>query len=439
MPRRSTVEFTTAPGRTGKSLYRGPMFLIKEFLPDSDGHYWTNIPIYPDKIAQEVARRTGKPAEEFEQRLHVIPEEEMKRWQEGESGPWEFFADKDMSGAHVAIDEIHNFCGRKSPPKIKAKYQAWLGEIGHMGCTTEFISQSPMKVAKEIEYEAAVKREMSAADARRDPYFRIPLGDWYELRAAFLTGQYESVVWVQEAREQGTKWVKQHPTSFRIDPFYFPFYNSFNKPQQTGQAGKAEKKEFEKRTRKGLLWWFVRRHLWALFSRFAVVALIIWITLGGGSRVVFAGLLTAVGAAGPSAQSREKQEAPQLTPEEVRIQELEQEQRRLRNEAEALRQRQRESEAVVLLTPEGVVFREGYSYAIGEEIDYGEFAGLRVVSIDMGKRSVELDDGRMLRMGRPGGWVLDAGEPDTGPGDGFGSDVRGDGRGADRPPGPPRE
>ena len=147
MATRSIIQYTTGTPGTGKSFLRCPVFLINEFLPDSEGVHWSNFPIglvnedhlhppayegetFIERIAAHVAGKTGRPAESYEKRMQLIPEEELKKWETGESGPWEFFRDKDLSGAHIAIDECHNFIGRKHDKKHREKWQAWLGDGG---------------------------------------------------------------------------------------------------------------------------------------------------------------------------------------------------------------------------------------------------------------------------------------------------------------------
>ena len=66
----------------------------------------------------------------------------------------------------------------------------WAGEVRHRGCTVEFLSQHETKVHSIIRNEASLKRYMFNGEDRRDPWLKVKMGDWYNLRAKFfLTGR----------------------------------------------------------------------------------------------------------------------------------------------------------------------------------------------------------------------------------------------------------
>jgi hypothetical protein len=66
---------------------------------------------------------------------------------------------------------------------------------------------------------------------------------------------------------------------------------------------------------------------------------------------------------------------------------------------EQLQQQLAMSNAVKLCTDDSVVFYEGYSYRVGETIDFGSYKGKKVQKIDWSRRIVYLSGGVVLRMG----------------------------------------
>jgi hypothetical protein len=446
---RGVITMTTAPAGSGKSYRRGPHFLLTEFLPQHEGVHWSNLPLYADKLAEEMAKRTGKPVSEFRDRIQLIPPEVLQAWREGSSGPWEFFADKDLQNAHVAFDEFHEFCGTNKSRQLREKYQFWFGQIRHRGATIEVISQSPEKIAREIHYEAGVQLSLVNSEDRRDPWFRILLGDWYELRAKFLTGKYQSAVWEIEERKAKGKWVQEDSRVFWLDAFYFQFYDSYSKPTDGNKKAIAQKREFEKRSAMSLLWWFVKRNCVKLAIRAAFVGFLIWFVSGGltwamrssitmSNEMVAKSMKQAAEEAAAQQRAREAAErskallaaknapatltrpvaypegtptvgapasmpATQPTTREVALQGQMIEMRmQLEHERLARQEADRRALAatmVVLMTREAVTFRGGDTYGVGDRVQGGALDGRIVRRIDWSRREVVFDDGSAVRLG----------------------------------------
>ena len=164
MAKRSTVYLTTGAAGSGKTYRRCSRFLIDEFLPHETGHIYTNYPVYANKMAEAVYKKHKIPKEDILKRIHVIPKDQLDSWMQTydrrdadkAQGPWNYFQDIDINNAHIAIDEIHNFCGVSTPKHQRQKWGKWLGEIRHRGATVEFLTQSPNKLADEIKWEASV-------------------------------------------------------------------------------------------------------------------------------------------------------------------------------------------------------------------------------------------------------------------------------------------
>jgi len=283
MGARSVITLTTGPAGSGKTYVRCSRFLCDEWLPERTGIHYSNFPIFREKVAEFVSKRMGKAEENLLERMQIIPTEVMNTWISGQSGPWDFFHNKNLDGCHIAIDECHNFCGAKTHHRVRARWQAWLGEIRHQGATVEFLSQSPEKVAREIHYEAGLRLSLINSEDRRDPFLGILLGDWYELKAAFITGDYQTVVWEVERRNVDGKWVEQNKRMFTLDPRYFELYDSFSRPVQGGEKSHGQPREYQKRSRSALVWWFFKRNAFSIVPRFALVASVVYLCTGGSA------------------------------------------------------------------------------------------------------------------------------------------------------------
>lgn len=286
MGARSVITLTTGPAGSGKTYVRCARFLVDEWLPERKGIHYSNFPVFREKVSAFVARKLNQAADELLDRVQIIPDSVLNTWLNGQSGPWDYFRDKNLEGCHIAIDECHNFCGAKTNHKIRQQWQAWLGEIRHQGATVEFLSQSPEKVAREIHYEAGLRLSLVNSEDRRDPFLGILLGDWYELKAAFVTKQYETVVWEVERRNVDGKWVEQNKRVFTLDPIYFEFYDSFSRPVQGGEKASGQQREFQKRSKSALVWWFLKRNPWPILSRVLMIGGFVYICTGGSSTLL---------------------------------------------------------------------------------------------------------------------------------------------------------
>jgi hypothetical protein len=463
---RATTQFTTAPAGSGKTFVRGPCFIeyfIGENRPPADEEgrgampcvHWSNFPLRLERWTDEdgkehegiiahCARVNGLDERDVADRIKVIPEDVLAEWRAYRSGPWEFFRHVPLGGCHIAIDEAHNYIpARGCDAAHKKRWQEWLGEARHMGCTVEFLTQNKSKIDRLVENEAGVRISLFNTENLREPIMGALLEDWYELSAGFLTGRYVPIITESERIEVDGKWVVQANRSFWLDPKYFPLYDSYSRPQRGGVAGKTKQRAFKRLGKLGLLAWFVRRNFTALALRAAGVAFFLWLVLGGGTKVLSDGYLAlwtrfAPGmaavqpAGGPSsaaagatirAAGREHIDAlpaevkSQLGPEgrleleslagqaallSAELVEVKRERDDLAAKGEEVERQLKEAFAVAMVTRDTVTFRGGYSYGVGEEIDFGEYKGRRVESIDWVRRTAVLDDGAKLRMGIDG-------------------------------------
>lgn len=458
---KSTVVLTTGVAGTGKT-YRRAAVEIFRFLLEENGNYWSNFPFYVDRIARECSQRTGLPAENYLRRLKAIPKPELDSWQQSFSnrryshkcrGPftyfkpvpyeiWEsgdtsklphgwagkdypdtvvkFIDDKgkpmagiDLTGAHIAIDECHNFCkaSGSTPKHQRELWGAWLGEIRHIGATVEFLTQSPHKLADEIKHEAEVRIDLLNVEAERDPFFKIQMADWYELKAAFA-GKYEAKVQMLEKRCIDGRWTNQHSEFFTRDPFYFQFYNSYNKPQAGGVNASGKLHEFQKRSKLSLFGWFLKRNLYPVGSRVGLALFILWVCFLGGGKFLFnqfVGGLQKVTKANTVAPEKAPSSVPAAAPSTVPASVKKVPAKRVADVIPpkvpaSLQAKKAVSPQViikpkffiVMLTPVSVSFNDRNVYVIGETIGAGPLKGQRILKIDFKRRRLYTDKTAVL-------------------------------------------
>lgn len=430
MGSRSVIMMTTAVAGSGKSYLRCARFLVDDFLPNTEGVHWSNFPVHRERVAAAVAKKTEQAEVDILERIQIIPEDVLDTWRQGKSGPWEFFKDKDINHAHIAFDEFHKFCSVTSGRKIVQKYQEWFGEIRHRGATVEMISQSPTKIPKQIQAEAGQRLQLVNSETRRDPFLKIPLADWYELRAGLLTRSYEAKVWVLEKREVDGRWVTEHQQTFLLDPYYFDFYDSYNAPESGTIKGQAAKREWEKRGRIGLIFWFIRRNFFGLAKFFGFALLIYLLISGNLFPLMMKMFMPSAGKPQPAAvvqkpavttrpattQRRATTRSASRAPVSPELADLPPEARErfkaMQTELSAMSQRQQELErrldeysTVVLIADDGATFKDGTFYGVGDVIEMGRFKGRKVKNVSLVRGRVLLDDGTILRLGgvRPEG------------------------------------
>ena len=414
MAKRSTVYLTTGPAGSGKTYRRCSKFMIDEFLPKEEGHIYTNYPVFADKMAEAVSKKHKIPKEKILERIHVIPKEELDKWMlvhdrrqsDQAEGPWSYFQNIDINNAHIAIDEIHNFCGVSTPKHQRQKWGKWLGEIRHRGATVEFLTQSPNKLADEIKWEASVLISLVNSETNRDPFFKIQMSHWYELQAA-LTGIYEKRIHQIEKRSIDGKWKVSHKETFTLDPYYFQFYDSFAAPHTGGKAGKAAQHEFQKRGRIGVFWRFLKSHPFALLSRAFIVAAFFWIVLLGGNKVLFRVFLEKLSSLAEKQTviiKVEKTNVATVIPEKnvvippSELIQVQKELEKVNQQKQTLEEKLAAESAIALMTRFSVLLKNGLSLQKGDEIDSGLYQGKKVEKILWSKRAITLSDGTVLRM-----------------------------------------
>jgi hypothetical protein len=438
--RRDVVTFLTAPARSGKS-FNEVRRICDDTLPQETGPIYTNLPLYPDRIAEYCWNKHKVPVADTLERIRLIPRDMELEWKnagqpiydengmrvgtETPTGPWDYFADKELSGATIIIDEIHNFCGSIGTPKaIANQWQKWLGELGHNQAVFRCLSQSPEKVHPCIKQEAQAAYTIRNTGLDTDPYFKIEIYDWLELWCGLLGGEYKVFVFEQETKKVEGKAVQGKRTLHRMGPPYFDFYDSFNAPIAHAQAKdvKPFEHEFERQMQKGalrgrlaLLWWFFRKHFYELSTRGLIavflVALVIGLMSGTVPRYLSKTIIgiTTSATGKPKLPGKSAAALPGTAPDSVPAKAV----KELERKAEALAKRldlamqekaklERElqnASALVLIADDTITLRGGFTYAVGDVIDTGPYKGRKFLSINWARRSATLNDGTILKLG----------------------------------------
>lgn len=311
----STIILTTGVPGSGKSYVRCSKFIVDYYLLNSDGMHISNFPVNKELIADEVVRRANflklgffakitapfrrkqhkVTREEVLSRIKVIPDEVLQSWRREDSGPWDFFEGVDLTESHIAIDEVHNFISSTKSPAYIAKWDEFLGEIRHRGCTFEGLTQDIMSVDAILKNRAGIRLELVPADTLRDPYFSITMSDWYELKASF-TGVMKKCVFEREYQRRFSRWACLHTRKFFLEEQYFKYYNSYNASLAEKEKGevnenRAPKCEFQKRTKLSLVTWFYLKNFLQITTRLGIAVFVIWLCFFGGATFFLTGFL----------------------------------------------------------------------------------------------------------------------------------------------------
>ena len=438
----TTVIYTTGEPGSGKSYYRCMRFLIDDFLRNTSCKHVSNFPVRmepwekdgkPQQGFAAVAKAKGLNPDDVRERVLVFDPADVESWlnlnlgSKGGGhvcGPWDQLDQVDISGFHIAIDEIHNFCGTKSAKSVQARWAQWLGEIRHQGATVEFLTQSPKKVASCITEHAGLRHRLLKGEEREDFWFKIPLYDWYQLRAKFV-GRWKTCFWQVTERNILDKWKTSDQKKFRLDPEYFEGYDSHSAPISGATAGNERPREWQTMSWPRLLAWFVSRNDAKLLLRGALLALIPTLAIGGPwiAPVLFgigpwwmSHVMSskadprrhqAIATEEVAAAIRETHAQPRVTDANMAFRASATPVQQAKTAAAATSAHV-QTEPVIegaaplrlsLITPETITLSDGATYAIGEHITSGDERAALVRRIDFEKRAVYLHDGRCVHLG----------------------------------------
>ena len=286
MSSKATVSLTVGVSGSGKTYYRCAVFLIDEWLVYHTGKLISNYPINTENLFRDFP--------EAKDRIEIIPDDVLAEWRRGSSGPWDYFSGRDISGCHIAIDEIHNYCGSASDIKVRLKWQQLVGELRHRGATIEFFTQSEAKCSKELLQEAEIRYEIQNGENRRMPILGYRMGDIYELRAK-LIGRYLCPSYCIEKMNADGDWHEMEEHMFYRMPSYFQYYNSFSAPMSGGEEGnRQEKRPWEKYGWFKLLLWFFFQYPFRIPFQIGLVVVFCWFFFFGGMIQIMTGMFNGV-------------------------------------------------------------------------------------------------------------------------------------------------
>jgi hypothetical protein len=270
------VELWAGLQGSGKSYYLACVWLPR-FLAQAQGHVYTSLAVNPDRMSEYVAKIAGISAESVLARIHLLPADELEKWAQGESGPWEYFADIDLSGAQILLDEAHNIIPSSGLSRDAGRqWLKWVSLCRQRGMSLHLISQDERSILKWVLSRVHVRREIVSYSCERDPLFKIPYGDWYMLRSSLWND--EGVVtrrsFVVEYQQIGHRWIPtEGGDEFRFDYDLFPLYNSY------AFAGREASGDEPRMARWQAIRWFLGRWWWHMLNRPHIRATIVVMTL----------------------------------------------------------------------------------------------------------------------------------------------------------------
>jgi len=401
----ATSTLLTAPSGTGKS-YWVVYELVELFLKEHQGKYITNLPLGvipethstpPSFEGETFADRIGKyvnptdPASVAD-RIELLEADELESWRNGFGGPWETFKDRDLTDCVIVIDECHNYAAVASHKATRLEWQKWCGELRHQGAKVLFITQSPLKLCREIRHECGVRQALINQEERLDPFLNIKLFYWYQLRAKW-SGEYTAKFVRMDLRDiDGEKTETGKLVSINRNPFYFQFYDSFNAPSSgVGHArGAAELQPWQKYSWPKLVSWFVKHNSYEMLRPAIFVCVLL--SLGVGGPWFFRGIVSAMDSNGEIEKSGSSELRPGGVKSVVPLKELSKaelsELERLREAQEAYKRSVMESAVFTTLSPTRVGLACGVTYGIGDVIGFGMLAGMVVDEINYSERFV---------------------------------------------------
>lgn len=406
----ATCTLLTAPSGTGKS-YWCVYELIEKFLKDYDGKYITNLPLGlvpathsspPTYEGETFADRIGsyvdpENPDRIADRIELLSEDVLDTWRTGFSGPWEAFEGRDLTDSVIVIDECHNYAAQASHKATRLEWQKWCGELRHQGAKVLFVTQSPLKLCREIRHECGIRQALINQEERLDPYLNIKLFYWYQLRAKFV-GEYNAKFVRMDLRDiDGEKTETGTLVSINRDPLYFQFYDSFNAPSSgSGKArGKSQGMPWERYNWPQLLHWFYRHNSHAFVKPAIIVIVALVLVLFGPmlfKQTLYALAPQAKGKVVPGEASDQQvvTRTKTVVPKEAVIvqDELLEELVELRAMREKNDQEVMKAAVFTSLTPETVGLACGVTYRVGDTIDFGMLSGKKIDAILYDERCV---------------------------------------------------
>lgn len=424
MPARAQTTYTTGESGSGKSLIRCAHFLVDEFLPDETGVHYSNFPVRFDKLAEVM----GWTDEQVRERVQLIPADELIKWRDGNSGPWEYWKGVNFKGAHIALDEAHRYCGTSHPKHHITAWMEFCGRVRHDGGTVEFVTQNSAKLSKKVSDEAGVWIDVVSPLRRKEPFSGATWYDTLQVASKLLGRQVGLSFELRHSKGSGTKkWNLETMISHWHQAKYFSVYDSYNVVHLEGQGdGKGAevrrpKEPWERFSLPYLLVWYFARNAMPLGLRLVAISLLVWAFAFNGigsavSTVLNAGMQSSAKLAKQSGRDytvqpdRTKPVAsgePQPTlaapynkaANGKELAALREEHGVLASEIDAMKTELERRSVLTAVLGENAYFGDGNVYKVGDHINEGIHRGqfIREVNCKLGR--VRLSNGTMLRLG----------------------------------------
>lgn len=413
MSTRQVFTIRTGGMGSGKS-YDAVRTLIEDFLPHTTGVFCTNLPLYPEKIADHHTRylRDGQKRDEARQRvidrIIIIPEDVIKSFCDGDLSPMEYFAERDISGWYIALDEFHNMCGKGHSAERGRTWGAFISEIRHMGAQLEAISQDKTRLRPEILATAARLIHTTPLDEERDPYLHVRLADWIQLRSK-ITRKYKPVSKRTDYVRDDGKWKPKYTSYFTITPKIYTLYDSFSKPVAGGQAGTQPKEIWETHGWIMFILWFYFNNWYGITSRTLFLVAIIWLLpLGGYAKIVngFVGIVNEVSLTnaknidltGHRADGNDQEQGSLEVNDSGNKEPINNAPPGQSNNPAPARSQHLQLPKITLMGTSYVLLDNGESLAVGQWMDAGPI-WIQCVEINNENRTVSFGNGLVLRLG----------------------------------------
>ncbi len=219
---------TVGESGSGKSFCR-MVWAIRYFFPRPHlGYLVTNVPFNVDAVAEYFEDRSkrvdwlGRPLSKVDgadirRRLKILPPNDgiLGGFMREEGDPETFLDDvareygiPEGVAVHWMLDEMHYYCGTSQKQAWRDRWKRALSTIRKQGCRFELMTQAWSQIPGFLQDVCEAQIRITAAGSRREPIFKIPYQDWYNLRAALpgwltfgaFTGYWESSAWVKEVK-----------------------------------------------------------------------------------------------------------------------------------------------------------------------------------------------------------------------------------------------
>ena len=223
---------TGAPG-TGKTL-GFVEYLCNDFLCRRGGKVLTNVRLKCDRIADYVSRRCdtfvnrhfgySPSPDDVYNRLICFNEDDCRRLRNSNDVS-SFFGD--ITNTLICIDEVHLYLQSGLSGLVLRNWGDFLAVLRHHHSKFVGLTQDISQVDRVLKSRVEARIEYLSVDSQRDPYFRIPLGDWSSLISALSGHTVRAVCSATYVRGMSGHWRVSNVTPKFLDERIFDLYDSY--------------------------------------------------------------------------------------------------------------------------------------------------------------------------------------------------------------------